>query len=156
MKVLKDNYNKTMQNKPYPRQIVCEGCQSELEYNETDLQMGSYGVMHLQCPLCGEDNMLDDNENNIILTVDNIEFPLHFHHISKELKAVDICDNEHIKECLHNAVNYFRKNKEEFSWSTWCGNMYVCVHRYPVDELYEITISNNFYNMDIPFEAEDY
>lgn len=163
MKVLKNNYNEiatTATNiikKLYPRELTCEKCGSSLEYEESDLRMGEYGCMHLKCPLCGYKNMIDDNENNVTLTVDNIEFPLHFHHVSKETGAVDICNNEHVKSYLHKAIDYFRKNKEEYDWGSWMtGNLYIHVHKYSGDEQYDVIVSNDFYNMHIQFEPEDY
>ena len=165
MKVLKDNYKKekyiedVKQAEPYPRSLICEECNSELEYEESDMRMGEYGCMHIDCPLCGYDNMLDDNEHNITLTVDNIEFPVHFHHTSTETCAVDCCDNETIKKYLYKAIDYFRKNKDEGSldWGGHItGNLYINVHRYCGDENYEVTISNDFYSMYIPFEHQDY
>lgn len=163
MKVLKDNYNEITTittntiKKPYPRELTCEKCGSSLEYEESDLRMGEYGCMHIDCPLCGYDNMIDDNENNITLTVDNIEFPLHFYHISKETDAVDICNNEHVKSYLRKAIDYFRKNKKEYDWGNWItGNFYIHVHRYSGDEEYQVIVSNDFYGMNIPFEPEDY
>ena len=103
MKVLKNNYKefqdcveklqKTM-IKPYPRKLVCENCGSELEYEESDLRMGALGCMYLDCPCCGRDNMLEENENTITLTANNVEFPTHFFHTSKENGAVDVSDDE--------------------------------------------------------------
>lgn len=161
MKVLKDNYNevKTISTKtiePYPRYLICEECGSELEYEESDLKMGFLGCMHLDCPLCGCSNMLDDNENNIDLTANNIEFPAHFWHTSKETGAVDRCNAEEIKTEIKRAIEYFRKNKDEFSWFTSSGNLYVGVCRLDGEEAYDVVISNNFYDTLIPFEEEDY
>lgn len=161
MKVLKNNFNEidaiSCGFKPYPRTLICENCESELQYEESDMRMGEYGFMYIDCPLCGYDNMLEDNENNITLTFDNIEFPIHFNHVCVENGAVDVCDNEHIKKYLHEAINYFRKNKDEYNWGGHItGNLYINVHRYAGDEMYEITISNNFYNMEIPFQNLDY
>ena len=49
------------------------------------------------------------------------------------------------------------KNKDEFSWGGHLtGNLYINVHRYSGDEMYEVTVSNDFYHTDIPFESEDY
>ena len=79
-----DNLPKPM---PYPRKFVCEHCKSELEYDREDLRMGEYGCMFLDCPLCNRDNMIDDHEDNITLTMDNIKFPVHFHHVSKATGA---------------------------------------------------------------------
>ena len=163
MKVLKNNYNitetttPTMQYEPYPRKLNCENCGSELEYEKSDLRMGEYGCMYIDCPLCGCDNMLEDNEESITLTVDNIEFPIHFHHVSKETGAVDCCNTEMVREYIGKAVDYFRTNKEECNWGGWVtGNFYIHVRRYSGDENYEVTISNDFYHMDIPFDKKDY
>lgn len=165
MKVLKDNYSTTeriredvkQEYPPYPRKTVCENCGSELEYEESDLRMGEYGCMHLDCPLCGYNNMLEDNEHNITLTKDNIEFPVHFHHVSVETGSVDVCNTEGVRKHLKKAIEYFRNHKDEFDYGFWVtGNLYIHVHRYAGDELYDVTVSNDFYNMEIPFEDEDY
>ena len=160
MKVLKDNYNKTnivsMPTAPYPRHLTCEWCNSDLEYNKEDLRMGAMGCNYIDCPLCGGDNLLDDNENNIDLTFDNIEFPTHFWHSSKETGAVDICNTDEIRKELNRAKEYFRMYKDEFDWHVQCGNLSIHVHRYSGDEIYDITLSNDFYTTEIPFEREDY
>lgn len=162
MKVLKNNYNEletvseSTTIEPYPRHLTCEGCMSELEYEKSDLRMGYLGCMHLDCPLCGCSNMLEDNENNIDITADNIEFPSHFWHTSKETGAIDRCNAEEVRREIKRAIEYFRKNKDEFDWSSSCGNLYVCVRRYDGDEVYEVTVSNNFYHTEITFKKEDY
>lgn len=162
MKVLKDNYNKvnvmkeTILIKPYPRTCICDNCYSELEYTEADIRMGAWGYMYLDCPCCGHDNILEDNENNITLTMDNIEFPTHFWHTSIDTGAVDFCNNERVKELIHNGIYYLRRNKDEYCWNSQFGNVYICIHKWDGDENYEIVVSNDFYSMEIPFEKEDY
>lgn len=139
---------------PYPRELICEGCRSELEYDESDLRMGEYGCVYLDCPICGKANMLDENEHSIILTVDNIEFPVHFHHVSEATGAKNA--NDRIKPFLRQAIDYFREHKDEYDYMASTGNLYLHVHRYSSDEEYSVVISNDFYEMDIPFEPEDY
>ena len=163
MKVLKDNYNTiemtsdtTKQIEPYPRKIICESCRSELEYEESDLRMGIYGCMFVDCPLCGRDNMLEENEHSITLTVDNIVYPTHFYHTSKETGAVDCCNNEEVRKCIRQGIDWLRKNKEQFSWFVAYGNLYVRIDRYDGGESYEVIVTNNYYEMYIPFESEDY
>ena len=161
IKILKDNsknieVKEEKQIEPYPRKLICEGCQSELEYDESALVMGEYGCMYVDCPICGEHNMLVDNEKSITLTVDNIEFPIHFHHVSEETGAKDVCNTEEIRERLRSAITYFRKNKDEYIWHSWCGNLYVMVHKWSGDEEYKVVVSKDFYNMEIPFESDDY
>ncbi len=68
MKVLKDNYQKANEKiKPYPRSLVCEKCGSELEYEESDTRIGTYGCVYVDCPCCGYDNLIEGHENEITL-----------------------------------------------------------------------------------------
>ena len=158
MKVLKNNYNQYAEetNNDYPRKFVCENCESELEYDKSDISIGMYGGAFVDCPLCGYKNYLDDGENDVDLTVDNIEFPVHFAHVSAETGAVDCCNNERIKNYIRKAIDYFRTNKNEYHWFTCTGNLYISVTRHEGDEDYWVVVSNNYYDTYIPFENEDY
>lgn len=159
IKVLKNNFNNVeIENdvKPYPRKLICENCKSELEYEESDLRMGEYGCMYIDCPVCKDSNMLEDNEHSIRLTVDNIKFPIHFRHTSEATGAKNVCTNEEIKKCIRQAVDYFREHEDKHEYYTSYGNLYINVHRYDGDEEYEVLVSNDFYETFIPFEPEDY
>lgn len=163
MKVLKDNYNNNNvieeninQIKPYPRDLICENCGSELEYEESDVYIGALGCAYLKCPCCNNENMLEENEHSIDLTKDNVEFPMHFFHTSVDTGAVDCCNNEKVKNAIYQAIDYFRKNKEKFAWTTECGNLYMNVFRYEGDENYYVVVSNDYYSTYIPFESVDY
>lgn len=167
IKVIKNNYikaeelseeefNKLPKTRPYPRRLVCGECRSELEYDKSSIRMGEYGCIHVKCPLCNYDNMIDDHEDNITLTIDNIEFPVHFHHVSEATGAKKRDTIEEVRNDIRRAVEYFRKNKDEYYWHTWCGNLFVMVRRWDGDEMYEIVVSNDFYNMEIDFEEVDY
>lgn len=161
MKVLKDNFNKIATAngivvKPRPKKFICENCGSELEYEKSDVHIGAYGASHVLCPLCGYDNMTDDEEYNIALTKNNIEFPTHFHHTSVETGAVDNCTTEFVRDCVKKAIDYFRMNKDEFAFSTGTGTTMVHVFRYTGDEDYEVFVSKDHYHTYINFEPEDY
>lgn len=159
MKVLKDNYKKVEYveeiNNTYPRKLVCDTCGSELEYDASDMRIGALGCMFVDCPCCGKDNMID-NEDGISLTKDNVEFPTHFFHTSKETGAAYVCNNEEVKKCINDAIDYFRKNKNEYDWFCCYGNLYIEVKRWEGDEQYEVVVTNNYYDTYIPFEEEDY
>lgn len=162
MKVLKNNYKETINGhtnsviESYPRKLKCEKCGSELEYDREDLEVGVYGAMHVRCPLCEYLNMLDGNENDIKLTKDNIEFPIHFSHSSIETGAVDTINNDNIKKEINRAIEYFRQNKDEWHWYTAYGNMFISVDRFEGDEEYDITVTDRRWETYIPFEQEDY
>lgn len=162
MKVLKDNYSNVKHvieeiKNDYPRKLVCEECESELEYDEKDIKNGCYGCAVVKCPCCGYENFLDDGEHDIALTMDNVEFPTHFSHTSTETGAVDVCNNEEIKKYIREAINWLRKNKNEYSWGGHItGNLYLNVSKWTGDEMYEVNVSNDFYSTEIHFESEDY
>ena len=157
MKILKDNYTEIIseQTSDYPKNMTCEGCSSELEYDESDFKIGTYGCYYVYCPLCGEGNLIEEKEG-IKLTFDNVEFPTHYWHTCKENGAVDMCNNKKINEWLKQAFAYFKENKDEFSWWTQTGNLRVEVHKFDGDKYYEILVTNNFYTTEIEFEHDDY
>ena len=162
MKVLKDNYSKMNINddiktiQPYPRKLICEVCGSELEYEESDLRIGALGGVYLDCPLCQNDNMIDSHENELTLNADNIEFPTHFFHTSKENGAVDCCNNETIKREIRRGIDFLRKNRQNFSWMTEHGNLHIDITRFDGGEEYTVFVSNDYYSTYIPFEPKDY
>lgn len=160
MKILKDNYNninteEVKELKSYPRKTICEHCQSELEYEKSDVRIGHLGCAYIDCPLCKRKTFLED-DNDIILTVDNVEFPTHFYHFSKETGAKDCCNNEEVVKRIREAIDYFRKNKDEYLWHTAYGNLCIYVHRYEGDENYEVVVTDNYYETNIDFELEDF
>lgn len=131
MKVIKDNYNEST---IMPKQLVCEKCKSELQYDESDIHTGVFGCGHITCPLCKHENMLEYDDYNITLTKDNVEFPAHFWHTSAETGAVDVFNNDRIKKEINRAINYFRENKNEDSWFTQSGNLSLHAYRFDGDE----------------------
>lgn len=158
MNVLKNNYKTAYVEEIvfYPKDLVCEHCASELQYEEDDIEVGEFGCAFVRCPCCGRPTFIDDEEHALTLTVDNVIFPIHFHHTSEESGAVDCFDNETIKECIRKGIEYFRRYKDENHWFTAFGNMYISVNRWEGDEAYEVTVTNDYYITDIPFEKEDY
>jgi Zn finger protein HypA/HybF involved in hydrogenase expression len=163
MKVLVDNYKKNdyveMNNKyiePYPRKMTCECCDSKLEYEKSDIKIGVFGCAYITCPLCDSNNFLDDGENELTLTRNNVEFPTHFWHTSMENGAVDVCNNTEVRDAIYKGISYFRENKNAESWDTAHGNLNVHVRRFSGDENYEITVTKDYYSTCIPFEKADY
>ena len=140
-------------NSPYPRKLICEKCGSELEYDESDLEIREYGCAHVQCPACNFYNMLEDNEHSITLTEDNIQFPEHFHHVvyTGNEDVANICNNENVREYIKTAVNFLRYHpEEEYIGGHVTGNMYVLVLKNEEDGEFNITVSKDFYTMEIP------
>lgn len=157
MKILKDNFNNINKNidNPVPKIIACSRCGSELEYEAKDMKEGAFGCMYLNCPLCGEDNFLDEEEG-VVLTANNVQFPTHFYHISKEAGALDCCNNREVVVAIKKAIEYFRNNKNASDWYYQTGNLHVNVSRFEGDEMYNVIVTNDYYETEIDFEPEDY
>lgn len=161
MNVLKNNYRQESDvpkiKDNYPKKLVCEKCNSELEYDEFDIDVGCFGCGMVVCPCCGHENFLDDGIHDLALTADNVEFPKHFYYTSAETGAVDVCNTNEIRKYLREAISYFRKNKDAYDWGTHItGNLYLHIRKWDGDEMYEVTVSNSFYTTELRFEAEDY
>lgn len=157
MKVIKNNYENKEKEKMvenYPKLLICETCGSELEYNKEDFRIGEFGCIFVDCPCCNHDNLIEGEE--FVLTKDNIDFPVHFHHCCEENGAVNCCTNEEIHGYIDKAINYFRENKDEFAWTAEIGNLHMTVFRYDGDESYYVIVTNDYYSTYIPFEDKDY
>lgn len=158
MRVLKDNSkNKREVHIEEPKTFVinCCECGSELEVVKEDLHIGWLGAQFVKCPCCGEDAIVDEIEG-IKLTVDNLEFPTHFRRTNKDKKNVKEISPYEILKDIKRAIRYFRENKNEWAWSTSCGDMFLAIYRFAGDEEYEVVISKDHYQTYIPFEKCDY
>lgn len=111
--------------------------------------------MCLRCPVCDEEVTTDEDNPNPI-TAESVKFPDHFFHTSAETGAVDICNQEKIREWLKDGVKFLRENKGVDDWYSMSGNLYVNVHRFVGDEEYDVIVSNDYYEVTIPFQNADY
>lgn len=76
MKIIKKNE----QIKPsiFPFITKCEYCGAELELDESDVHIGSYGLYDYICPCCNKKNKLGDNEYSITVCKNycEVEIPI--------------------------------------------------------------------------------
>ena len=148
MKIIKNN--KQTQIK-YPMRVICYNCESELEIEEQDTHVGYPGAMYFTCPVCGEEIMIEELDG-ITLTKDNIEFPQHFYYFGN---GVDLTSEE-IRKYINDAIKYFRKNPDSFCYTTGTGNTGILVQNFSGDYEYHIVVTKDFYDVEIPYEHEDY
>lgn len=158
MKVIENNYkSKTKPVKNIPDTVIayCDNCDSKLEITEEDTHIGWLGARFVTCPCCGQETMLDEVMEGITLTVDNIEFPVHFNRTNKNSGAVEI-PNEDIVKDIRRAINYFRtSNDDDWCWFTEHGEVFVAVYKLDGDDEYYVVVSKDYYSTYIPFADED-
>ena len=158
MKVLENRYNaKEVKEEKIPDVLIihCNECDSELEITENDTHIGWLGARFITCPCCGEESMVDELEG-ITLTKDNLEFPVHFNRTMSGLRnVIEIGANKIIKE-IQDAIMFLRAHKDmDYKYVSY-GDLFVIVFRYEGDENYFVLVTKDFYEVDIPFEKEDY
>ena len=156
MIVLKDKYNHVTQkqdeSKPKTYKITCENCDSELEVEDDDIQVGTHGMGYVVCPCCGEETYADELADYFQLTKDNVEFPTHYYSFSDGVHIDDDTVNKWVKECIEE----FDPNDE----NDWCrftgsGDTMVFVSKLDEDEEYDVYVCKNYYETFIPFNENN-
>ena len=156
MIVLKDKHNHVTQrqdeSKPKTYKITCENCDSELEVEDDDIQVGVYGMGYVVCPCCGEETYSDELADYFQLTKDNVEFPTHYYSFSDGVHIDDNTINKWVKECIEE----FDPNDE----NDWCrftgsGDTMVFVSKLDEDEEYDVYVCKNYYETFIPFDKNN-
>lgn len=133
----------------FPLKAVCEYCESEIELEEDDVEVGRLGLYKFICPCCNEESYIDES---ITLTKDNLEFPRHYYCFGNGVKQNDDYINSQVKKCIET----LRNNKDGKYCMCGSGNTKIFVERYDGDEEYCVTVAKGYYETNVPFEDEDY
>ena len=154
MIVLNDKHNhvKHTKSKPKTYKITCEHCNSELEVEDDDIQVGAYGMGYVVCPCCGEETYADELADYFPLTKDNVEFPTHYYSFNKAVNIDDDTINKLVKECIER----FDHNDEN-DWVRYIGSgdTMVFVFKFSEDAGYNVYVCKNYYETFIPFNENN-
>lgn len=156
-KVIQNNYKKEENKKVEKNTIVthCDQCDSELEVTKEDTHIGWLGARFITCPCCGEESMVEELQG-ITLTKDNIKFPVHFYRTKTDKIGVkEVADQEVVDE-IKRGIEYLRINKNEYYWFTSHGDLFLIIFKYDGDEEYNVLVTRDWYETNIPFEEDDY
>lgn len=146
MKILKNNYLDN-QEKNDKQRFTCEYCDSELEIEKDELEIGKCGLYEFTCPCCNRVNIIDDG---IKLDENNLEYPKHFYDFSHD-NIDDVSDKE-INECIKKCIKTV-KNGESYS-SIATKNVIVIATPYNdgYDKYINIIVAKNYQDVDIDFD----
>jgi DNA-directed RNA polymerase subunit M/transcription elongation factor TFIIS len=141
----------TKENPKFPMRVICEHCESEIEVDEKDVKIGEFGLYKFTCPVCGKESFVDDE--GLTLTTENLKFPDHYH---SSFNGVNI-SNEEIDKMVKDCIKRLRETNDKTVYSTFteCGNTYVAVNRYDGDQVFNVVVSKDYYETDVPFTEED-
>ena len=129
----------------FPIRTKCEYCNTELEVEESDTHIGSYGLYDYICPCCDIKNELDEGIN---LNKDNLQFPIHYYSFENGKEVQD----EEINKWVKKGIKHLEEHTNEDLWHTGTGNTKVFVQKFEEDNKYSITICKGYYEVEIPIE----
>ena len=155
MKVIENNYkNKDISVKNTPSTVVtyCDNCDSKLEITEEDTYIGWLGARFVTCPCCGEESMVDEMDGTT-LTVDNIEFPIYFHRVNKNLGAKEVYNEEIVRD-IRKAIRYFRTDNSDDTGYYFIeyGEVFMTVYKLDDDDEYYVVVSKDYYHTSISYQ----
>lgn len=133
---------------------TCKHCGTISKVAFEEAFMGEYGNYFYRCPYCGQITPLDKDiyVNTEDLTVDNIEYPTHFHYMSDI--DIDTSDGT-ITRVVRGMILSLRENDEDLV-STIEGDTMIIVFRMEEDEEYHIFVGKNYEHSIVGFKADDY
>ena len=154
MIVLNDKHNRMvqMESKPKTYKITCEHCDSELEVEDDDIQVGVYGMGYVVCPCCGEETYSDELADYFPLTKDNLEFPVHYSSFNKAVSIDDNTINKWVKECIE---KFDPNDENDWVRYTGSGDTMVFVFKFDGDKEYDVYVCKNYYETFIPFNKNN-
>ena len=144
MKIIKKE-NGQIKPSIFPFITKCEYCGTELELDESDVHIGSYGLYDYICPCCNMKNKLDEG---IDLNKDNLQFPIHYYSFENGKEVQD----EKIDKWVKKGIEYLEEHTDEYLYCTGTGNSKVFVQKLEGDNVYSITMCRDYYEVEIPIK----
>lgn len=148
----KHNHMTPMESKPKTYKITCENCDSELEVEDDDIQVGEYGMGYVVCPCCSEKTYPDEFANRLSLTKDNLEFPTHYASFSEGVHIDDDKINKWVKECIE---KFDTNDKNDWCRFTGSGDTMIFVFKLDEDKEYDVYVCKNYYETFVPFNKNN-
>lgn len=124
------------------KRVTCYNCKSELEITNDDLEVGKYGLKYFVCPCCGECSYIEEDEDSVTLTEDNLNFPQHYDNFKKENVSDDM-----INKLVKKSIEQLKYEQVGNYVTRETGNVFVEVFKY--EDGYDIIVAKNYYETHI-------
>ena len=146
MRVIKSNNTEPK----WPKRVMCENCQAELEIEASDVFVGEFGCYLFKCPCCGREVAIDGIERDTPPT-----FKQTFLHIydDKSNNTKHIKDDE-IQRMINHCVNNLISDDVEAGEFSMQGYGDTAVYAFKYEDCIEILVTQDYYE-DMIFE-DDY
>lgn len=125
--------------------VECD-CGAELEVEEDDIKVGTYGMGYIMCPCCQNEYYDELWADMLILNKENLKYPIHYTTFENSLDV----ENEDIDEMVADCIEKLEKNPEDFVNFHMCGNTAIFVFRFEDDNEYDVYVCKNYQETFIP------
>ena len=127
--------------------VKCD-CGAELEVEEEDIKIGTYGMGYVMCPCCQNEYYNEEWADMLILDKYNLEYPTHYEDFSNDIDV----ENEKINAMVKYCIEKLEKDKEEFVSFRMCENTAIFVFRFEDDNEYNVYVCKNYQETFIPIK----
>ena len=134
----------------WPKRVLCDECQAELEIEENDVFVGEFGCHLFKCPCCGREVAIDGIERD---TPPTFKQTFWYTYADKSNDTKHIEDDE-VQKMINSCVSDLISDEVqagEFSMRA-CGDTVVYAFKY--EDCIEILVTQDYYE-DTLFE-DDY
>ena len=134
----------------WPKRVICDECQAELEIEESDVFVGEFGCHLFKCPCCGREVALDGIERD---TPPTFKQTFWHTHVGKSNNTVHIEDDE-VQRTIDKCVSNLISDDVEAGEFSMQGTGDTAVYAFKYEDCIEILVTQDYYE-DTLFE-DDY
>ena len=126
----------------WPKRVLCDECQAELEIEENDVFVGEFGCHLFKCPRCGREVAIDGIERDTPPT-----FKQTFWHTyddkSNDTKHIE---DDEIQRMINYCVNKLVSKDVEVGEFSMQGYGDTVVYAFKYEDCIEILVTQDYYN----------
>ena len=128
----------------WPKRVMCENCQAELEIEENDVFVGEFGCYMFKCPCCNETTSIDGFDRDTPPTFRKTFF---HYSVTKEgtVPFKHIPDNE-VQEMIDKCVHRLISEDVEVGEYTMEAIGDTAVYAFKYEDCIEIIVTQDYYN----------
>ena len=134
----------------WPKRVICDECQAELEIEESDVFVGEFGCHLFKCPCCGREVAIDGIERD---TPPTFKQTFWHTHVGKSNDTKHIEDNE-VQQMINHCVSKLIPDDVEAGEFSMQGIGDTIVYAFKYEDSIEILVTQDYYE-DTLFE-DDY
>ena len=125
----------------WPKRVICENCQAELEIEEYDAFVGEYGCYMFKCPCCNKTTTIDGFDRDTPPT-----FKQTFWHtfVGKSNDTKHIEDDE-IQQMINHCVSNLIPDNVEAGEFSMQGTGDTVVYAFKYEDCIEILVTQDYY-----------